>query len=172
VAAAVQRLPPPSPQRAHRALKPWARGFTLIEMVVTVAVVAVLAAIAVPVQVTSQRAKESELRLALRQIREGIDTYKHSDEADRPAGGRQRLPAQPAGAGGGVPDARAPGKGRIHVRRLPRDPFSPTRRRTPPPPGACAATPARPTRRPRGGCVRRVFSRARCRAQRLPYRER
>lgn len=105
-----------------------ARGFTLIEMVVTVAVVAVLAAMAVPVmQVTNQRAKESELRLALRQLREGIDTYKrYSDEGRiaRPADGNGYPPTLQALVDG-VPDARAPGKGRIHVlRRLPRDPFS------------------------------------------------
>ncbi|WP_374501851.1 prepilin-type N-terminal cleavage/methylation domain-containing protein [Zoogloea sp.] len=103
------------------------RGFTLIEMVVTVAVVAVLAAIAVPVaQVTSQRAREGELRLALRQIREGIDTYKrYSDEGRiaRPADGNGYPPTLQALVEG-VPDARLPGSVRIHVlRRLPRDPF-------------------------------------------------
>ena len=104
------------------------RGFTLIEMVVTVAVVAVLAAMAVPVmEVTRQRAREGELRLALRQLREGIDTYKsYSDEGRiaRPADGNGYPPTLQALVDG-VPDARAPGKGRIHVlRRLPRDPFS------------------------------------------------
>ncbi|WP_173862650.1 prepilin-type N-terminal cleavage/methylation domain-containing protein [Zoogloea sp. LCSB751] len=103
------------------------RGFTLIEMVVTVAVVAVLAAIAVPVaQLTAQRAKESELRLALRQLREGIDTYKrYSDEG--------RIARATDGSGypekleelvRGIPDARAPGQARIYIlRRIPRDPF-------------------------------------------------
>lgn len=105
-----------------------ARGFTLIEMVVTVAVVAVLAAMAVPVmQVTSQRAKESELRLALRQIRQGIDTYKrYSDEGRiaRPADGNGYPPTLQALVEG-VPDARSPGSARIHIlRRLPRDPFN------------------------------------------------
>lgn len=103
------------------------RGFTLIEMVVTVAVVAVLAAIAVPVaQLTAQRAKEGELRLALRQLREGIDTYKrYSDE------GRIARAADGSGYPGtledlvrGIPDARAPGQARIYIlRRIPRDPF-------------------------------------------------
>jgi general secretion pathway protein G len=79
-------------------------------------------------QVTSQRAKESELRLALRQLREGIDTYKRSDEGRiaRPADGNGYPPSlQALVEGCPMPARRA---GRIHVlRRLPRDPFSPTR---------------------------------------------
>jgi general secretion pathway protein G len=103
------------------------RGFTLIEMVVTAAVVAVLAAIAVPVvQLSLQRARESELRLALRQIREGIDAYKRQvDEGRiaRPADGSGYPPSLEALVRG-VPDQRSPGVARIYIlRRIPRDPF-------------------------------------------------
>jgi general secretion pathway protein G len=52
-------------------------GFTLIELVVTVMIVAILAAGAVPIaQLTIQRNQEMELKQALRQIREAIDLYK------------------------------------------------------------------------------------------------
>jgi len=52
-------------------------GFTLIELVVTLTLVSVLALVAVPLyEVTVTRAKESELRAALRQIRTALDAYK------------------------------------------------------------------------------------------------
>lgn len=104
------------------------RGFTLIEMVVTVAVVAVLAAIAVPVmQLTAQRAKESELRTALRQIREGIDAYKRLTDEGRiaRAADGSGYPPRLEDLVEGAPDAKSPGSARIYLmRRIPRDPFS------------------------------------------------
>ena len=54
-------------------------GFTLIELVVTMAIVGILASVAMPLaEVSMQRARESELRSALRQIREGLDAYKRA----------------------------------------------------------------------------------------------
>ncbi|HMW53255.1 MAG TPA: prepilin-type N-terminal cleavage/methylation domain-containing protein [Zoogloea sp.] len=104
------------------------RGFTLIEMLVTVAVVAVLAAMAVPVGlVTVQRAKEGELRTALRQIREGIDTYKRYVDEGRiaRAADANGYPPHLEDLVRGAPDAKSPGAARIYVmRRIPRDPFN------------------------------------------------
>jgi general secretion pathway protein G len=64
-------------RRTHlRSSRP-SRGFTLIELVVTLTLVSVLAMVAVPMyEVTVTRAKESELRTALRQIRNALDAYK------------------------------------------------------------------------------------------------
>lgn len=60
------------------------KGFTLIELIVTVTIVAILASAAMPMlKVTLQRSKESELRANLRQIREAIDAYKKASDEGR-----------------------------------------------------------------------------------------
>ena len=111
------------PQCSRRA------GFTLIELVITVAIVGVLALLAAPLlEVTAQRHKETELRLALRQIREAIDAY-HQAVLDKKV-------ESPADASGyppdlerlvkGVPDITKPDRPMIYfLRRLPRDPMNP-----------------------------------------------
>jgi general secretion pathway protein G len=53
------------------------RGFTLVEMLVTLTVLAILASAIIPIAKTAiQREKELELRRDLRQLREAIDAYK------------------------------------------------------------------------------------------------
>jgi general secretion pathway protein G len=57
------------------------RGFTLAELVMVVALIAVLATMALPVaKFTVKRQKEAELHLALRQIRTAIDEYKRMSD--------------------------------------------------------------------------------------------
>jgi general secretion pathway protein G len=106
-----------------------ARGFTLIELVVTLAIIGVLTGAAMPlVQLTAQRAKESELHQSLRILRSALDAYKEAADT-----GRIRMEV---GASGyppnlqvlvdGVEDIQSEKKVMMYfLRRVPRDPFFP-----------------------------------------------
>ncbi len=103
-------------------------GFTLIEMVVVVAMVGILASAAIPfMQYGEHRLKERELRHALREIRTAIDAYrKASDDGRIPrkvdASG---YPPDLAALTEGVADVKTPDARKIYfLRRLPRDPFA------------------------------------------------
>src|SRR5262245_4234326 len=58
------------------------RGFTLIELIATVAIISILSLSALPLaKISIKRQKEMELRRSLREMREAIDRYK--DFSDR-----------------------------------------------------------------------------------------
>jgi general secretion pathway protein G len=103
------------------------RGFTLIELLVTLAILALLGTLVVPVaQVTAQRRDEVELRRALREIRAGIDAYKKASDEGRvaKAAGATGYPPRLEMLVDGVRDLRSPKQAQIYfMRRLPRDPF-------------------------------------------------
>ncbi len=105
------------------------RGFTLIELLVTLAILAMLGTLVVPVtQVTMQRKNEQELRHALREIRNGIDAYKKAyDEGRLPRVlNSNGYPKNLEILVEGVADQRSPKRAKIHfLRRIPRDPFNP-----------------------------------------------
>jgi prepilin-type N-terminal cleavage/methylation domain-containing protein len=102
-------------------------GFTLIELLVTLAVLALLGTLVVPVaQVAVQRQHEQELRRSLREIRQAIDAYKRASDEGRiaKAAGATGYPPRLELLAEGVRDLRSPKQAKIYfMRRLPRDPF-------------------------------------------------
>jgi general secretion pathway protein G len=103
-------------------------GFTLIELVITVAIMAVLAVGVLPLaQVTLQRSKEHELRVALQQIREAIDAHKQASDEGRIArrADETGYPRALEVLFEGIEDAKDPKKSKIYfLRRIPRDPMA------------------------------------------------
>jgi general secretion pathway protein G len=79
-----------------------ARGFTLIELVITIAVLGILTLGTVPlVEVAAKRQKEQELREALRTMREAIDQFHREALAGAQAQANQQQQQGGTGAAGG-----------------------------------------------------------------------
>ena len=104
------------------------KGFTLIELLVTLAILALLGTLVLPVaEVTVQRRDEQELRRALREIRQGLDAFKKAGDEGRvtKAADASGYPERLELLVEGVPDLRSPKQAKIFfLRRLPRDPFN------------------------------------------------
>jgi general secretion pathway protein G len=113
-----------------RAVAPAHRGFTIIELVVTVAIIALLATAVLPsAQLMYQRERETELRDALRTIRTAIDAYKHASETGRikKEADKSGYPPDLQTLVDGVDDAGDPNASKkiFFLRRVPPDPFWP-----------------------------------------------
>lgn len=111
-----------------------AHGLSLIELLVTLVIVSILAAAALPyAETTIRREKELELRRALRDVRGAIDRFNEDWQAGR-------IPRSAGGASAdgyprtldvlveGVDSGDARGGKRRYLRRIPRDPFAPPER--------------------------------------------
>ena len=105
------------------------RGFSFIELLASAAILGMLASIAVPmVQTTVKRQKERELRIALREIRQGIDSYKQAGTDKRIAVLQEQsgYPLSLKELVDGVEDISKPEHPKLYfMRRIPRDPFFP-----------------------------------------------
>jgi general secretion pathway protein G len=104
-------------------------GFTLIELVITVAILGLLASMAMPlVELGARRAKEQELHIALRELRNAIDAYKAATDSGQVVTelGASGYPPTLHTLVEGVDDARSAEPRKIYfLRRVPRDPFFP-----------------------------------------------
>jgi general secretion pathway protein G len=110
-----------------------ARGFTLIEILITLALVGLLAMSSLPLyEVTARRQKESDLRESLRVIRAGLDAYKaavDSGALTKVAGQSgypptlEILTESLLRADAADPNGTDAASRIVILRRLPRDPF-------------------------------------------------
>ena len=104
------------------------KGFTLIELLITVAIVALLASVALPLaEVAVQRGKEQDLRRSLRDMRDAIDAHKQAWDDGRisRSPNDSGYPKKLEDLVTGVDDQKSPRKDRMYfLRRIPRDPFA------------------------------------------------
>lgn len=102
-------------------------GFTLMELLVTLALVGLLASISVPLlEVQARSGQERELREALRTLRMAIDAYKQAADDGRIAHSADASGYPPSlnVLVEGAENQRDPNHGRLYfLRRLPRDPL-------------------------------------------------
>lgn len=104
-----------------------AQGFSFVELLATLAIMAVLLLVAVPsARLVTQRHREADLRTALATIRGGIDQYRKAVEQGRiqTALGKSGYPPDLAALTEGVEDISTPDRRKIYfLRRLPPDPM-------------------------------------------------
>jgi general secretion pathway protein G len=117
----------------HRWMRRSSPGFTFIELVVTTAVVMVLASALLPIaRISIRRQREGDLRRTLREVRTAIDRFKTDYDMGRIGGtdiafGGEGYPASLQQLVDGVPVTNDPTGRKIrYLRRIPLDPVTGT----------------------------------------------
>ena len=104
------------------------KGFTYVEIIFTVAIIAIMASVVMPyVDLNVTRKKEEALRHDLREIRRAIDAYKQAADEGMVtvAVGDSGYPPSLSALVNGVSNIKDPDKKAIYfLRRLPRDPMN------------------------------------------------
>lgn len=105
-----------------------ASGFSLVELLVVVTIMAILATVGMPLaELARRRTQEEELRRSLREIRSAIDQYKRlSDAGNIPrSADASGYPPNLQALVVGIVDIKSLGGTKIYLlRHLPRDPFA------------------------------------------------
>lgn len=105
-------------------------GFSLMELVVTLALIGVLAGLAAPLaEMAVERSKERQLRTGLQSLRQAIDGYKRAADSGLITikAGASGYPATLdalTGAAAASGDDKNPAPGIVFLRQLPRDPYA------------------------------------------------
>jgi general secretion pathway protein G len=101
------------------------QGFTFIELLMTLAIIAVLASIIYPMtELNRQRERERDLKAALREIRAALDAYKQAGDEGRMLrnAGESGYPKSLQDLVLGVENVKDPARNKIYfLRKLPRD---------------------------------------------------
>lgn len=106
-----------------------ARGYTVVELLVVLAITGILASLAMPLaELNLQRERERELKRALWEIRDAIDAYRAARMSGALAGepGQSVFPPSLEALAQPAVDARPAQRGQVlrFIRRIPRDPFA------------------------------------------------